>query len=63
MHQTVLNFSLRFPAVICNKNNHFLAFGNVNLNSLPGSAVGEMRRKCFSILFWLGQPDTERLSD
>lgn len=30
MHQTVLNFSLLSPAVICNINNHFLAFGNVN---------------------------------
>lgn len=40
-----------FPAAICNKNNHNLAFRNLNLDTQLGSAVGESLHTGFSIIF------------
>lgn len=54
MHQATQNCLLFFPAAICNKNNHNLAFRNLNLDAQLGPAVGESLHTGYSINFGSG---------
>lgn len=54
MHQATQSCLLFFSAAICNKNNHNLAFRNLNLDAQLGSTVGKSLHTGSSINFGSG---------